>query len=197
MHTIAYILILAGILTMRATLSGRVREIPEDLRDSVVAVLTADGALLKEVGARKGGSASAGVVTLDTISYGDSSASGDLIAEMNRLAKAAGNDYHWGGASVKDGWDCSGLVYGALKTMGVYNGARFTTRTFESLAAPFAVRVATPQRGDIVVWVGSHMGVVTGTDRYYSALSERSGIKEDAIHNHKGTPHYWRLKRQG
>jgi cell wall-associated NlpC family hydrolase len=193
--TVGWILILTAILIIRGVSKGRVRELPGDLRDTVVAGLTGDMVALKEIGTRTGDTASAATVSLDSVEYG--SGSGTLVSEMKKLASAAGNKYVWGGESLGEGgYDCSGLVWAALKSLGIYNGPRFTAGTFPGIAGKFSVKVTSPQVGDIVRWP-NHIGVVTGADRYYSALNTKVGMKEDAIHNHKGTPSYYRISKVG
>jgi cell wall-associated NlpC family hydrolase len=197
MDTLAWLMVLTAILIVRGVKNGRVVELPGDIRDTVVAMLTGDVEGLKEVGGRRGESASAVNVTLDTVPYGQGT--GNLVTEMKRLAKEGGDTYKWGGESLAEGgYDCSGLVWAALKSLGIYSGPRFTASSFPGIAGKFAVKISKEdaQAGDIVRWP-NHMGVVTGTDRYYSALNPKAGIKEDAIHNHRGTPTYWRVTGVG
>ncbi|HXK36063.1 MAG TPA: NlpC/P60 family protein [Candidatus Paceibacterota bacterium] len=192
MDTMAWLMILVGGLIINGIRKGRVLELPTDLRDFFIGAITGDVTALKEVNARTGTGITAPTVTLDSVEYG--TGSGTLVQEMQRLAREAGNNYQWGGESIGEGgYDCSGLVWAALKSLGYYDGPRFTSRTFPAVASDFAVRTTSPGVGDIVSWSG-HMGVVSGQGRYYSALSEKSGIKESAISSHKGTPTYWRLK---
>lgn len=196
MDTMAWIMVLTGILIVRGISKGRVLELPQDLRDTVIAGLTGDIAGLKEIGQRTGVGTSAATVTLDSVEYG-SGRGGNLVTEMRRLSAQAGSRYVWGGESLGEGgYDCSGLVWASLKSLGVYNGPRFTASSFPTVAKQFSVKVSTPAPGDIVRW-SNHMGVVTGKDRYYSALNPRVGIKEDAIHNHKGSPTYYRITGSG
>ncbi|MFA5706933.1 MAG: NlpC/P60 family protein [Candidatus Neomarinimicrobiota bacterium] len=192
MDTIAWLMILTAVLIIRGVSKGRVRELPTDLRDTVIASITGDTTALKEIGNRTGDASSAATVSLDTVEF--NSSNGTLVSEMRKLASQAGNKYVWGGESLAEGgYDCSGLVWASLKSLGIYNGPRFTAGNFPSVAGKFAVKVSSPQPGDIVRWP-NHIGVVTGVDKYYSALNPKTGIKEDAIHNHSGTPTYWRLK---
>jgi cell wall-associated NlpC family hydrolase len=195
MDTLGWFLILMGMLVTRSVMKGRVSNIPEDMRDTFVAVTTFDVDKLKEINTRTGEGASATPVTLDTVEYGGNKNGGSIGAEMQRLAKAAGNHYVWGGESLGEGgYDCSGLVYAALKSLGIYSGTRFSASSFPKVAGKFAKPVRPDQASidDIVVW-SNHMGVVTGKDKYYSALNPKTGIKEDAIHNHKGQPSYYRV----
>jgi cell wall-associated NlpC family hydrolase len=104
------------------------------------------------------------------------------------------------GATGPEYYDCSGLMWRACQKAG-FKGVRFTTSTiqlskaFVRLGGP-EMGVSTVTTGDIVVWPGQHMGVVTTPGRFYSARSVASGIGEANISGFiKGrTPVYLRLK---
>lgn len=194
MNTVGYLLIFIAVILVRAVQRGRVTNLPEDVQDTFVAVLTGDAAKLREVAARTGSGLDAVSVpegSTGAPSLGSSSGSA-LIDEMRKLGTAAGNKYVYG-ATGPSGYDCSGLVWRAMKNLGIYNGPRFTTTTFASIASDFSSKVSSSQPGDIVLWSHAHMGVVTGPDKYYSALSHDKGILETAISNHPGSPEYFRL----
>jgi pimeloyl-ACP methyl ester carboxylesterase len=112
---------------------------------------------------------------------------------------AASGGYVWG-ATGPDSYDCSGLVWAAAKDIGVYSGNRFTTSTFRSVASGWATETNSPAVGDIVVWPGKHMGIVAGSDRYYSARSTKKGIGYATLtgdNNYFGiSPEYWRVNQQ-
>jgi hypothetical protein len=193
MKTMGWFFILISVLILRGIKNGRVKELPDDMKDTFIAGMTGDFNALSEISNRKGEGLSVPDFNLYSIEFGGNP-NNNLIGEMKRLANQAGNKYVWGGESLSEGgYDCSGLVWAALKSMGKYNGSRFTAGNFPSVASKFSEKVNSPQPGDIVRWP-DHIGVVTGTDRYYSALNRNAGIKEDAIHNHKGTPTYYRVK---
>lgn len=192
MNTIAWLMILVGALILNGVRRGRVLELPDDIRDFFIGALTGDLPALREVNTRRGEGVTASTVNLSTIEYG--AGSGTLVQEMQRLAREAGNNYHWGGESLSEGgYDCSGLTWAGVKSLGYYDGPRFTTSSFPSVAGKFTVKTTNPGVGDIVWWPG-HMGVVSGDNKYYSALSEKSGIKESSISGHPGKPTYYRLK---
>lgn len=202
MQTLAWILILAGGLLFRQVATGRAGSIREDFTEGFTAFVSGDTAKLGEVAARRGKNITpvAEPETLDTqgastpVPVGPSSTA--LIAEMRKLGAEAGGNYQWGGTNSSTGYDCSGLVYRAMRNLGIYKGARFTTATFPLFAATVVNPVQGPQIGDIVLWQrlnGGHMGIVIGKDRMYSALSERHGIIESKISSERGTPSYWRV----
>jgi cell wall-associated NlpC family hydrolase len=88
-------------------------------------------------------------------------------------------------ATGPDYYDCSGLMWRAVQKVG-YKGTRFTTASvalrkgFVRLADP-ELGVSVVTTGDLVVWPGRHMGVVTTPGRFYSARSVESGIGEANI----------------
>lgn len=88
-------------------------------------------------------------------------------------------------ATGPDYYDCSGLMWRACQKVG-YKGSRFTTATirlhkqFKPLGDP-SLGVSQVTTGDIVLWPGHHMGVVTTPGRFYSARSVKSGIGESTI----------------
>jgi len=208
MQTVAWFFLLIAVVIFRQVSKGRVQFLVVDLRDFFLALTRNDQAAMKEIASRSGEGLDA--VSVDTSAVGDSTAvsaaagaalgvSGSstangaaLLAEARKLGTAAGHHYSWG-ATGPTSYDCSGLVWRAARNIGVYKGARFTTHTFTSVAKGWATEVNTPAIGDVVLW-GEHMGIVSGTDRYYSALSSKTGILEGSIKAHPGTPSYWRVK---
>lgn len=198
MNTVGYIFIMLAAVIIRAINKGRVENLPGDLSDFFTAIFTGDSALLKEVSGRTGkgleASDPAAIPATQSTSgesgFADSNA---FIAEAKKLGSVA-KGYSWG-RTGPDYYDCSGLMWRALKNLGVYKGIRFTSHTFAALSSTFASQVKNPAPGDIVLWVNHHMGVVTGTDSFYSARSLKSGIGESKISTFRGSaPIYYRLK---
>lgn len=135
------------------------------------------------------GSAAATGGTSASAAVGVSAGDGSLLSTAVALGTAAGNTYQWG-ATGPDAYDCSGLVWTAMKQLG-YTGRRFNTATFALSKA--GTRVATPATGDVVLWTGHHMGIVSGTDQFYSAKSALLGIGYAKISTWSVmTPSYWR-----
>jgi cell wall-associated NlpC family hydrolase len=80
------------------------------------------------------------------------------------------------GATGPSAYDCSGIVWRAMKNLNMYSGPRFTTATFEIQCSEFITRVDTPAVNDVVLWRSGHMGVYSGNGQVYAAKSSRSGI---------------------
>ncbi len=88
-------------------------------------------------------------------------------------------------ATGPDYYDCSGLIWRASQKIG-YKGPRFTTSTvllmkgFRKLNGTNTLEnvgnSSNATIGDIVLWPGHHMGVMTGPNQMYSARNPRAGI---------------------
>lgn len=207
MNTVAWVLILAAVLMGRAVYKGRVLNIGEDLSDAFLALVSSDTEKLKDVLARTGDTNTASTADLNIYQNSMNAfvgpgvdvakGAGSLIDQLESKANSSvglaavilgskAKGYRWG-ASGPDYYDCSGLMWAAMKLAKVYSGSRFSTADFERLTKKVYTRVSSPQPDDIVLWplrvpyVTGHMGVVTGTDKFYSARSLRSGIGESAI----------------
>jgi cell wall-associated NlpC family hydrolase len=193
MDAVAYAMIVAGALLVREVAVGRAANTVDDVRDLFVAALRGDMNALRTVVSRRGknlavvgGDVSAGTSTTAT------GLGATVLAKAHELATRANNTYVYG-ATGPNAYDCSGLVWRALKDTGIYTGARFTTHTFANVASGrFATRVDQPQPGDIVLWP-DHMGFYIGPNRLYSALDTKDGIIESSLTVSSGTPSYWRI----
>lgn len=209
MPTIGLFLLLVGTLLLRQVVVGRTLETGGDLKDLATATLSGDAVAMQEVLQRRGtnaavesvgeGSASTDSTAVISREYttAQSSKAGTLINTCMVLGNAA-KGYRWG-ATGMDYYDCSGLIWRACTKDGFYKGGRFTTTTFGAIASKFARKVEDYAVGDIVVWPGKHMGVVTSRSTYYSARSVEKGIgsaslKDDTDYFGGTTPEYWRLK---
>lgn len=195
MNTIAWLCVLIGAVILQRVSVGRTDSMNDDLKDLATGAITGDYDAVSKVWARRtvagkglgvGGSIGAG--------YAGSS---ELLSEARKLGSSA-SGYRIG-ATGPDYYDCSGLVWRALRNQGIYTGSRFTTQTFPGIASQFATEVASPTVGDIVVWPKGngpygHMGIVSGPDSFYSARSRRSGIGEGSISGFPGgNPRYFRI----
>lgn len=189
---------MGGVL-LDAVRRGRADDLPEDVQDIFVALLTLDGAKLRTVSQRRGEGLTASKVTTSApgpyaAGAGGSSGTG-LLSEARRIGEAAsGYKYGTSGPST---YDCSGLVWRAARNIGAYDGPRFNTQSFP-IVGKRAWRQVTgePQVGDVVLWryyLPPHMGIVSGPNQYYSARSQKSGIAEGSITGHGGTPEFFRL----
>jgi cell wall-associated NlpC family hydrolase len=205
MTTIGWLFILAAAVILRSVFKGRVAELPVDTRDMLLGALRGDFEAVKEAAARTGEGlqptlVAEGSPTVSGVAGGSGGPTGAaLVAEMKRLGD--GKRYVWSGtfAPGSGGGDCSGLVWRAVKNLGIYTGPRFTTFTFPLQSKKWAAPTTSPQPGDIVVWQRGgpkgHMGVVTGPDRFYSALSQRSGVREAPISSITGRITYYRVTK--
>lgn len=215
MNTLAWILILAAALMARAVYKGRVLNIGEDLSDAFLALIKNDTAELKEVLSREGDSRTASQSDLSLFSPafnaigGTAGAiAGGIDGSLNELERRANSSvalaavvlggkakgYRWG-ANGPDYYDCSGLMWAAMKLTKVFTGSRFNTATFASaLKGTYAKVNDAPQLEDIVLWplrvpyATGHMGVVVGKDNFYSARSVKSGIGEAKISTFRSYP---------
>lgn len=201
MNTVAWLALFVGALILRGVTKGRVLELPGDLRDMLIAALSGDVNGVKEVAARTGEGVTAVPVAAATEPSGGTNlglvGSGNgpaLVAEMKRLGN--GKPYVWG-ATGPNSYDCSGLVWRAMKNLGIYTGARFTTFTFAAAAKRVVTVVNDPKPGDIVVFYrgpgSGHMGIVSAPGKLYSAASTKLGIGEYPISGFSGTKVYYRL----
>jgi cell wall-associated NlpC family hydrolase len=208
MNPLALVLIVAGAFAMRQTIVGRASDIPGDLKDSMVALLSGNTSDLKTVMSRRGNSTGTAVsngvdgssANLTAVPSLPQSGNTIIAAEcVNLGSKAKGYRL---GAEGPDFYDCSGLVWAAMRKIGLYNGPRFTTATFEQVAPRVPMyKVATPTAGDVAIWVAhGHMGVMLSNTDFYSARSPSAGIGmapiSADIQSFGATPDYWRLGTQ-
>lgn len=184
MSTIAWLLILLGILIARSVSKGRVANIGQDLSDAFLAIVSGNSDDLSEVLSRTGDSVTAdqadlGVGNLTQVRVGDVTGGKILAAAHALAAKAKGYRF---GAAGPDYYDCSGLVYKAVQTVG-YTGPRFFTATVQAMSGFHKLDIShdPPKVDDIVLWTGHHMGIVSGNDTFFSARSVKSGIKDATI----------------
>lgn len=82
--------------------------------------------------------------------------------------------YKWGGADPS-GWDCSGFATYVLVHTGHTNlPSNYHTVCMQFYTWSGAVKVATPEAGDLVVWP-THMGIAINSTQMISALNPSRG----------------------
>lgn len=208
MSTLGYLFILFGILLARFGFRGvPLVDVPPALGKIATSLIAFDTAALEAAWNTEG---SLGIAATEEQKGGfivgqgsDIGGPGERGVLLLSAAKRLGSNakgYRFG-ASGPDYYDCSGLVYRALVNIGAYKGVRFSVFTFPTAARGILESVVKPTIGDIVTWpatVGkvAHMGVIDGSDSYYSALSVGAGIKSISLSRFsQGRPvKYWRLK---
>lgn len=200
MNTIGWLFLLAGGFLVRAVAKGRsITDLPGDIGDAFTAAVELDGAGFTAVLARTGSSldpvapVAGATFTTNTTGTESTGINAGLLAAMRKRGGAA-KGYRLG-ATGPDYYDCSGLVWRSVMDIGVYSGPRFTTATFAVQGASWTQKVTAPVSGDIVLWPGHHMGVMSGGATFYSALNSKDGIKDIAVKGITGTPHYYRVGR--
>ena len=187
MNTIAWLLVLSGLLIGRQVTRGRVMNIPEDIGDAFIAFASGHTDGLSEVLSRRGDSAApttadlaiykltqgvTGGLTTSTGAVADALAGGFKQLEgVSDIALAAiilgerAKGYRWA-ATGPDYYDCSGLMYRACQAIG-YGGSRFSTATIRS-RKEFKVIDAPATQGpgftaatinDIVLWPAGSGGI--------------------------------------
>lgn len=103
-----------------------------------------------------------------------------FIAEVESLAKASGDKYFYGGTSPSTGFDCSGLIYDALKQLGVADPPRTSEAQY---AWADKVNASQLEPGDLVFaqFPGDnaspgHVGIYIGGGNIFSAQDPSLGI---------------------
>lgn len=201
MDAAAYVFLLVGIYLLRQVAVGRVKNLPEDTKDASIALLNGDVAEVQNVFSRRGTNVDTSSITDAVASsspegFGDvSTPNNEVVAKVMQLGAAA-RGYRRGDTGPAY-YDCSGLVWKAVKDLGVYHGSRFTTSSFHSIAKSWTTKTDKPVAGDIVLWPTHHMGIYAGTDKMYSARSTAKGIGFSSISGDTGyfhrAPEYWHI----
>ena len=194
MNTLGWLLILTASLLVHSVVKGRnITSIPTDLTDLFTAATTGDQKAMAEIFSRTGDTNNPSPVGDVAAPIGTEATStvtgGNLLEEIRRLSSGA--KYVWGGTGPT-GYDCSGLVWRGMLNLHQYNGPRFTTLTFSTMARSAITNVSGGTVGDVVVWT-DHMGVVDGRNSMFSALSPTAGIGSSSISGHGGSPSYYRV----
>lgn len=192
-----FLILFVGAFLIRQVAVGRALETPDDARDLLTSLFSGDYKGAKQIAAQRGTNVEGTATVPDSAvsgSLGSSNSPGAMaLAEARKLGSAA-KGYRYAGTGP-DYYDCSGLVWRALKNLNIWNGPRFSSATWVFIAPGIADKVMSPEVGDIVVWPGEHIGIVSGPGEAYSALSTKYGIRDYPIkQTRSGTPEYWRLR---
>jgi cell wall-associated NlpC family hydrolase len=201
MSTLGWVFLLMGFTLVRGLTRGRgITESLGDVTDAARDAIRGDTAGVREALTRSGsttGDAQAAASSVGGPAGAGAQGTGvALLARMKALGE--GKPYRWGWAGP-DGYDCSGLVWRAMKDLGIYSGPRFTTHTYAIQMRKISPRVDGPiQVGDVLVWQApGHMGVAESPTTFYSALSRRSGIKSLPISYRRSRPRVYRIASAG
>ena len=105
---------------------------------------------------------------------------GDRAAAQ--AATMRGRPYHFGGASISAGFDCSGLVMYSYRQVGV--DLPHSTDAQRKISAP--VRLSSVRRGDLLFFdlegkKNSHVGIYLGDGRFIHAPSTGKSVRSDRL----------------
>lgn len=194
MPALGYLLVFAAIYLLRQIAVGRVDYLVTDFRDLGLAAIAGDTTQIRTVLSQRGDNLPTGSTGLVATSLPVGSlGTTELVTTAKRLGQKA-QGYRLG-TEGPDWYDCSGLIWAALREMGVYDGSRFTTSTFAQVAPQFAKNIpwipgtpSTPNNnfgfedivppGAILLWPTQHMGVCVNGKTMYSARSPEKGIED-------------------
>ena len=140
-------------------------------------------------------SASALSATSDTVAQGSSGSSLTGQAIVVEAQKYLGTPYVYGGASPS-GFDCSGLVYYVLKTLG-YSPNRTPEAQY---AQGTYVSKANLLPGDIVFFSGNgstitHVGIYAGNGQFIHSPNSRSTVSYASLTSGYWSEHYYGARR--
>jgi cell wall-associated NlpC family hydrolase len=126
------------------------------------------------------------IVTPDQLPAGQRALRGDAFVRA-RIVRTAENflglPYRWGGTSVEDGFDCSGLTMTAYRL----NGYRIPRTSREQFAAGTPITTDALQPADLVFFRTpskrrvSHVGIYIGNGRFIHASSRGKDIRIDSL----------------
>jgi cell wall-associated NlpC family hydrolase len=106
-----------------------------------------------------------------------------------------GTPYVWGGNSLVNGVDCSGLVQQAYSKLGI----KLPRSTYEQAKAGQVVSVGNALPGDLVFYntgsrdpngIGTygHVGIYMGNGKILEAANSKAGIRTSSINGSNGAP---------
>ena len=121
---------------------------------------------------------------------------GEQIVDVAKTC--LGVPYVWGGESM-DGFDCSGLVYYVLKTLGF---SPYRTSESQYKMGTY-VSKSELQPGDLVFFQGtyksgiSHVGIYVGNGKFIHSPSSGDVVKYDSLTSGYYAEHYYGARRMG
>lgn len=181
MKAIGYALIALSIFLYWEGFKGRaLTDVFQDMKDITRSLVSLDFDGVTEAASRSGTlTDDDSEIAKTTSRVGKGSATADAIVKRSKELGSRAIGYRLG-ASGPGFYDCSGLIYRAMKDVGYYDGPRFATYTFRALLRNKIEEVDAIRRGDILLWNG-HMGIAESPDTMYHAASVKSGIRSDSI----------------
>ena len=121
------------------------------------------------------------------VSTPDPSPKGGTI--VNTARTQLGKSYRYGGASPRQGFDCSGLVYWAYQT----NGIKVPRNTQKQASAGYPVKRSQAAPGDILVFrtgiMSLHTGLYAGNNTFIHSPSRGKRVRMESM-----DAAYWRKK---
>lgn len=164
MDSIGYLFILMGLVVIRQLSRGRtLTDIPKDMGDVVVGVITGDTAEVKRALTMVGPTNTSPVVVDSTSSSSASSSGGSAgsttgNAVVTYARTFLGVPYVYGGNDPKHGMDCSAFTQTVYKHFGVKLGRT----TYQQVLQGTPVSKANLQPGDLVFPSAGHVQIYTG-----------------------------------
>ena len=90
---------------------------------------------------------------------------------MDYAYQFLGNPYVWGGTSLTNGADCSGVVQSVYAHFGI----SLPRTSYEQRTAGDEISYAEAQPGDLILYEG-HVGIYMGDGKIINAMNEAQGI---------------------
>lgn len=181
MKAVGYALIALAVFLYYEGFKGRaLPDVLTDIKDIGKGTVTGDYDAIMEVIGREGtlgdetSEAGAPVKGAGVVGKGATTRSGSAVLGRAKTLGSAAKGYRLG-ATGPEYYDCSSLIWRAMKDTRVYLGPRFTTATFRAQLGNRIEKIDAPEPGAIVLWRG-HMGIMESGSTMYHAASPKSGI---------------------
>lgn len=128
--------------------------------------------------------------TLPNTKHGQPSPAKEVV---NRAHELIGTPYHWGGKSVSQGFDCSGLMVYLFQSEAGVRLPRTTSAMHNVMVKPLSRKNLKP--GDVVFFKinrrgrVNHVGLYIGNNKFIHAPRRGKKIRIDSLNNN-----YWNKK---